>query len=48
MSKETNSAEVLLNQNVAPEQFDWESFESGLNAEDRNEKKTRRNLQWFS
>ncbi|GGG51305.1 30S ribosomal protein S1 [Epilithonimonas arachidiradicis] len=39
MSKETNSAEVLLNQNVAPEQFDWESFESGLNAEDRNEKK---------
>ncbi|PZU88050.1 MAG: 30S ribosomal protein S1 [Chryseobacterium sp.] len=39
MSKETNSAEVLLNQNVAPEQFDWESFESGLNAEDRTEKK---------
>ena len=39
MSKETNSAEVLLNQNVAPEQFDWDSFESGLNAEDRNEKK---------
>ena len=39
MSKETNSAEVLLNQNVAPEQFDWESFESGLNAEDRSEKK---------
>ncbi|OPC55644.1 30S ribosomal protein S1 [Elizabethkingia bruuniana] len=38
MSKETNSAEVLLNQNVAPEQFDWESFESGLNAEDRKEK----------
>ena len=28
MSKETNSAEVLLNQNVAPEQFDWDSFES--------------------
>lgn len=39
MSKETNSAEVILNQNVAPEQFDWESFESGLNAEDRSEKK---------
>jgi len=39
MSKETNSAEVILNQNVAPEQFDWDSFESGLNAEDRNEKK---------
>ncbi|NAW52139.1 30S ribosomal protein S1 [Elizabethkingia argentiflava] len=38
MSKETNSAEVLLNQNVTPEQFDWESFESGLNAEDRKEK----------
>lgn len=30
--------EVLLNQNVAPEQFDWDSFESGLNAEDRKEK----------
>lgn len=27
-----------MNQNVAPEQFDWESFESGLNAEDRKEK----------
>ena len=39
MSKETNSAEVLLNQNVAPEQFDWESFESGLDANDRSEKK---------
>ena len=39
MSKETNSAEVILNQNVAPEQFDWDSFESGLNAEDRSEKK---------
>jgi len=38
MSKETNSSEVILNQNVAPEQFDWESFESGLNAEDRKEK----------
>ena len=30
--------EVLVNQNVAPEAFDWESFESGLNAEDRTEK----------
>lgn len=30
--------EVLLNQNVAPEKFDWDSFESGLNAEDRKEK----------
>ena len=38
MSKETNSAEVLLNQNVAPEQFDWDSFESGLDAEARKEK----------
>ena len=27
-----------MNQNVAPEQFDWDSFESGLNAEDRKEK----------
>lgn len=35
---ETTNKEVLLNQNVAPEQFDWESFESGLNAEDRKEK----------
>ena len=38
MSKETNLAEVLLNQNVAPEQFDWDSFESGLDAEARKEK----------
>ena len=30
--------EVLLNQNVAPEQFDWDSFESGLDAEARKEK----------
>lgn len=29
---------VLLNQNVAPEQFDWDSFESGLDAEARKEK----------
>ncbi len=26
-----------MNQNVAPEQFDWDSFESGLNAEDMKE-----------
>lgn len=38
MSKETNSAKVLLNQNVAPEQFDWDSFESGLDADARKEK----------
>ncbi|MGE8554427.1 MAG: 30S ribosomal protein S1 [Chryseobacterium jejuense] len=38
MSKETNSAEVFLNQNVAPEQFDWDSFESGLDADARKEK----------
>ncbi|MBW8360316.1 MAG: 30S ribosomal protein S1 [Weeksellaceae bacterium] len=29
---------VLLNQNVAPEQFDWDSFESGLDADARKEK----------
>ena len=34
----SNKEEILLNQNVAPEQFDWDSFESGLNAEDRKEK----------
>ncbi|MDY3528652.1 30S ribosomal protein S1 [Riemerella anatipestifer] len=40
MSEQTKQQEeVLLNQNVAPENFDWDSFESGLNAEDRNEKK---------
>lgn len=38
MSKETNSAEVILNQNVAPEKFDWDSFESGLDADARKEK----------
>ena len=38
MSKETNSAELILNQNVAPEQFDWDSFESGLDADARKEK----------
>ena len=38
MSETTDKAEVLLNQNVAPEQFDWDSFESGLDAEARKEK----------
>lgn len=38
MSELTNNEAVLENQNVAPEQFDWESFESGLNADDRKEK----------
>ncbi|MBT0550813.1 30S ribosomal protein S1 [Riemerella anatipestifer] len=40
MSEQTKQQEeVLMNQNVAPENFDWDSFESGLNTEDRNEKK---------
>ncbi|WP_313303791.1 30S ribosomal protein S1 [Empedobacter sp.] len=50
MSKETKQEEVQevvlntpvldasANANVAPESFDWESFESGLNEEDRKEK----------
>ncbi|SDE05516.1 30S ribosomal protein S1 [Riemerella columbipharyngis] len=39
MSEKTKQQEeVLMNQNVSPEEFDWDSFESGLNAEDRNEK----------
>ncbi len=50
MSKETNQAEfeeqaldlgttsTQSNSNVAPESFDWESFESGLDEEDRKEK----------
>ncbi len=38
MSETTDKAEVLLNQNVTPEQFDWDSFESGLDAEARKEK----------
>ena len=50
MSKETNQEEVQevvlntpvldasANANVTPESFDWESFESGLNEEDRKEK----------
>ncbi|AZI22778.1 30S ribosomal protein S1 [Chryseobacterium taklimakanense] len=33
-----NKDAVLMNQNVAPEQFDWDSFESGLDAEARKEK----------
>src|SRR5690625_428283 len=50
MSKETKTEETKenvknlldevssLNANVAPEEFDWESFESGLNEKDRKEK----------
>lgn len=38
MSESTDKAEVLLNQNVAPENFDWDSFESGLDADARQEK----------
>ncbi|WKS95782.1 30S ribosomal protein S1 [Riemerella columbina] len=39
MSEQTKQQEeVLMNQNVAPENFDWDSYESGLNAEDRSEK----------
>ena len=37
MSELTNQ-EALLNANVAPEQFDWDSFESGLDADARKEK----------
>ncbi|EKB55473.1 30S ribosomal protein S1 [Bergeyella zoohelcum] len=33
-----NLDKVLMNQNVAPEQFDWDSFESGLDADARKEK----------
>ena len=35
---ETAQIDVNVNANVAPESFDWESFESGLNEEDRKEK----------
>ncbi|MBW8362096.1 MAG: 30S ribosomal protein S1 [Kaistella sp.] len=38
MSETTTKEEVLMNQNVAPEQFDWDSFESGLDADARKEK----------
>lgn len=38
MSETTHKEKVLLNQNVAPEQFDWDSFESGLDADARKEK----------
>ncbi|MDO5509827.1 MAG: 30S ribosomal protein S1 [Weeksellaceae bacterium] len=31
-------SEKLVNANVAPEDFDWEAFETGLDAEDRKEK----------
>ena len=37
MSELTNQ-EALFNANVAPEQFDWDSFESGLDADARKEK----------
>ena len=37
MSELTNQ-EALLSANVAPEQFDWDSFESGLDADARKEK----------
>ena len=37
MSELTNQ-EALLNANVAPEQFDWDTFESGLDADARKEK----------
>ncbi|RLZ11893.1 30S ribosomal protein S1 [Faecalibacter macacae] len=35
---ETAQIDVTANANVAPESFDWESFESGLNEDDRKEK----------
>lgn len=34
----TPAVDTSANANVAPESFDWESFESGLNEEDRKEK----------
>ncbi len=38
MSEETNKAVQLENANIAPEQFDWEAFESGLNDVDLKER----------
>lgn len=38
MSELTNQEALLVNANVAPEQFDWDSFESGLDADARKEK----------
>lgn len=35
---DTNPTSAPANANVSPEEFDWESFESGLNEEDRKEK----------
>ncbi len=35
---ETPQVDASLNSNVAPDAFDWESFESGLNEDDRKEK----------
>ncbi|MFA5620208.1 MAG: 30S ribosomal protein S1 [Weeksellaceae bacterium] len=36
--KEVKHNDTLANANVNPEEFDWESFESGLDEEDRKEK----------
>ncbi len=38
MSEETNKAVELENANIAPEQFDWDAFESGLNDVDLKER----------
>jgi len=38
MSETTNKEALIVNANVAPEQFDWDSFESGLDADARKEK----------
>lgn len=39
MSEKTHQQdELLVNQNVSPENFDWDSFESGLDADARKEK----------
>ena len=36
--KQAKNEAVPMNQNVAPDQFDWDSFESGLDADARKEK----------
>ncbi len=38
MSETANKELELVNANIAPEQFDWDSFESGLDADARKEK----------
>ncbi len=38
MSEETNKAVELENANIAPEKFDWDAFESGLNDVDLKER----------